>query len=126
METIHTSLGQINDIEDNAIDDYIITLKEYQKYSPVTDEGKELFKKAKDVQKFLENKRKSLKERSLKPEIDQMRAGISIIIQTVTTARQQRQEKTARKEQAANSLREQIVKADTVSFQNLVVYSTYQ
>ena len=126
MEIVHTSLGQIDDLEDSAIDDYIVTLKEYQKYSHVTDEGKELFKKAKDVQKFLEKNHESLKEKSLKPEINQMRAGILIVIQNVITVRQERQEKKERKEQAANSFREELVKADTVSFQNLVINSTYQ
>lgn len=123
LETIYGNLEQIDDLEENTLNDYIITLKEYQKHTAVTDEGKSLFKKAKEISTFLqtvqENIKKDnnyLKEPSFKEQLNQTRPQILVATQIYKNAHQERTKAQEQQQQAQNSLREQLVKADMVRF----------
>jgi hypothetical protein len=115
FEKIGSTLSDPENLDIETISDYITSIKDFQKYSPATDEGSALFKKANEVQIFLKKYKKFLEkgdelDDKMKAQISSIRTSVQNTVQLIRSAlvEQQKNEMTSK-----DSLRTQLLEADS-------------
>uniref|UniRef100_A0A914PKR4 Uncharacterized protein n=1 Tax=Panagrolaimus davidi TaxID=227884 RepID=A0A914PKR4_9BILA len=111
LDKIGTALSDPTSLNDETISDYIASLNDFQKYSAATTEGIALFNQAKKVENFFKQNKNSLKngDDKMKKEISSIKISVQNTVNTICLAQQQQSSQAA----ATNSLREQMLRADT-------------
>lgn len=114
MNKIAAALEDPEQLDESTVIDYITSLRDFKNYSPITNEGQKLFNQADAVKKFLEKHQKSLTDPKTKSEIAALRTSIHNLVTGCVEEREEQKMAHDKKESAAFSFRETLVKADTV------------